>query len=82
MRQIVSSVSVKAFYLNKEDIITGLREIARESLKEFPEIREIRLIGSLAKGEETGLSDVDIFLLVDSKEKNIIEWMKPYFNFF
>lgn len=49
MRQIVSSVSVKAFYLNKEDIITGLREIARESLKEFPEIREIRLIGSLAK---------------------------------
>ncbi len=82
MRQIVSSDSVKAFWLNKVDVITKLREIARESLKEFPEIREIRLIGSLAKGEETGLSDIDMFLLVDNKEENPIERMKPYFNFF
>lgn len=82
MRQILSSGSVKAFWLNKEDVISRLKEIARESLTVFPEIREIRLLGSLAKGEETGLSDADIFLLVDSGEKNPIERMKPYFNFF
>lgn len=82
MRQVISSGSVRAFYLNKEDIINKLSKIAKESLNKFHEIREVRLIGSLAKGEETGLSDIDIFLVVDNEEKNPIERMKPYFNFF
>jgi len=73
---------VKAFWLNKESILCRLREITMESLTAFPEIREVRLFGSFAKGEETGLSDIDIFLLVDSGEKNPVERMKPYFNFF
>ncbi len=82
MRQVISSGSVRAFYLNKEDIINKLIETAQESLNKFPEIREVRLIGSLAKGEETGLSDIDIFLVADNEERNPIERMKPYFNFF
>jgi len=48
----------------------------------FPEIQEVRLIGSIAKGENTGLSDVDIFILVDNANDNPIERIKPYFNFF
>jgi predicted nucleotidyltransferase len=83
MRQIVFSGSVRAIYLNREEVIKRLKEIADEALKAFPVIKEIRLFGSLAKGEESGLSDVDILILLsESKEKNPLERLKPYFNFF
>lgn len=82
MRQIVSSGSVKGIYLNREEVIKRLKEISGEALKVFREIKEIRLFGSIAKGEESGLSDVDIFILLsESKEKNSLERLKPYFNF-
>jgi predicted nucleotidyltransferase len=73
---------VKAVYLNKKEAMKRLREVSGEALSSFPEIREIRLFGSLAKGEETGLSDADIFILTESREKNPIERIRPYFNFF
>lgn len=83
MRQIVSSGSVRGIYLNKERVIKRLNEISDEALKEFPLIKEIRLFGSIAKGEESGLSDVDIFILLsESNEKNPLERLKPYYNFF
>jgi len=83
MRQIVSSGSVRAIYLNREEVINRLKEVSDEALKTFPVIKEIRLFGSIAKGEESGLSDVDIFVLLsESKERNPFERLKPYFSFF
>lgn len=82
MRQTISSGSVRAIFLNREEVLKKLREISGEALAVFPEIKEIRLFGSLAKREETGLSDIDIFLLIESEQKNPIERMKPYFGFF
>jgi len=82
MRQVRSSGSVKAFYLPRDALLTRLRQVSSEALKQFPELLEIRLFGSLARGEETGLSDVDLFLLVVSDEKNPLERMKPYYHFF
>jgi len=73
---------VKAVFLNREEALKRLREISEEALTVFPEIKEIRLFGSLSKGEETGLSDADIFIVTLSEEKNPIERMKPYFSFF
>jgi predicted nucleotidyltransferase len=74
---------VKAFYWNREGLLERLHEATDEAMRRFPEISEIRLFGSLAQGTETGLSDVDIFvLLTESAEKNPIERMKPYYSFF
>ena len=82
MRQVISSGSVKAFFLNREEILKRLLAISKDSSRMFPEIQEVRLIGSIARGENTGLSDVDIFILVDNAHDNPIERIKPYFNFF
>jgi len=82
LRRIISSGSVKAVYLDRKKALQRIREVSAQAAGKFPEIMEIRLFGSLAKGEETGLSDIDIFLLVESAEKNPIERMKPYFMFF
>ena len=48
MRQTVSSGSVKAIRINKEELIERLKSVCLEARKEFPEIKEIWLIGSLA----------------------------------
>jgi len=82
MRQIESSGSVKAFYLDKEAVLQRLREVSEEAFAVFPELREIRLFGSLAKGEHTGLSDVDILVVVESAQKDPLEMARPYFSFF
>jgi predicted nucleotidyltransferase len=74
---------VKAIYWDKEALLARLHEVSGEALQQFPEIVEIRLVGSMAQGTETGLSDVDLFLwLSESAEENPLERMKPYYSFF
>ncbi len=81
MRQIISTPSVKAFYLNRELLLEKIRKVCLKAVQEFCNIRKIILYGSLARHEETGLSDVDLFFLIDSEEDNPLEMMKPYFFF-
>ena len=82
MRQTSSSGSAKATWLDREKAIEVLKGLAAEAGAAFPEIREIRLFGSVAKGEQTGTSDIDIFIITESPEKNPIERMRPYYQFF
>lgn len=82
MRQVISSGSVKAIWINREDILKILRKVSEDASREFSEIKEIRLFGSLAKGEETGLSDIDIFIVAERQDPNPVERIKRYFSFF
>jgi predicted nucleotidyltransferase len=82
MRRIISLNSVKAFYLNRDKIIKKLHEAAGEAMLFFPEIKEIRLVGSVARGEHTGLSDIDLFIVMDKGGENALERAKPYYQFF
>jgi predicted nucleotidyltransferase len=80
MRQIISFNSAKGFYIDKNKIIYQLREISNKLIKKFPEIKEIHLFGSLANNNYTGLSDIDLLIIIqDSKEKNPLERVKPYY---
>jgi len=82
MRQIISYGSVKTIYIDREKVLKELKKVAEEALKNFPEIKEIILFGSFAKGEQTGLSDLDIFIVAENQPLNPFERIKPYFNFF
>ncbi|MFN3739053.1 MAG: nucleotidyltransferase domain-containing protein [Thermodesulfovibrionales bacterium] len=82
MRQIISSGSVKAFFLDREKVLKKLKDASMEASQIFPEIQEIRLFGSFARGENTGLSDIDLFILTDHAEGNPVERIKPYFRYF
>ncbi len=82
MRRITSLDSVKAFYLDRNKLIKELQKAAGEAMLLFPEIQEIRLVGSVARGEQTGLSDVDLFIAVDNSEEDVVERIKPYYRFF
>lgn len=82
MRQIRSSGSVKAISLDRDEVIRRLRDVAREALGTFPELQEVRFIGSLATGSHTGVRDVDLLLRAKAISRNPLEAMKPYFFFF
>ncbi len=82
MRKIRSSGSVKAISLDRDEVLRRLREAAAEALEVFPELQEVRLIGSLATGTHTGTSDVDLLLWVAEVPGNPLEAMKPYYFFF
>ncbi len=82
MRRILSSGSVKAIFLDPDEFLRRLREVAAEALEAFPELQEVRLIGSLAAGTATGTSDVDLLLRVKEIAGNPLEALKPYFFFF
>mgnify|MGYP006291178261 CR=1 FL=1 len=79
----ISSGSVTAFFLDRKELVNQLKGVCREAIDHFPECLEIRLFGSIASETHTGLSDVDIFILVDkNRHSNPLERMRPYFNFF
>lgn len=82
MRQIGSFGSVKAISLDRDEVIRRLREAAAEAMEAFPQLLEVRLIGSLATGTHTGTSDVDLLLRVGEPAGNPLEIMQPYFDFF
>lgn len=82
MRQIRSSGSVKAISLDRSELIRRLREVAKEALNVFPELEEVRLIGSLASGTHTGLSDIDLFLRLRKVSGDPLDSAKPYYFFF
>ncbi|MGB9677386.1 MAG: nucleotidyltransferase domain-containing protein [Candidatus Ratteibacteria bacterium] len=82
MRQIVSSGSAKGIFLKRNEILKKLKEISKIAIKKFPEIKDIRVFGSFAKKEETGLSDIDILIISEFENKSHLEVAKKYFNFF
>jgi predicted nucleotidyltransferase len=73
---------VKAISLDREHVLRRLKEIVEEASRVFLEIVEVRLFGSLAKGEETGLSDADLLIVTKGGKEKPVERMKPYFSFF
>ncbi len=82
MRQIISSGSVKAISIDRESVLRRLKEVAEEASRVFPSIVEVWLFGSLARGEETGVSDADLLIVTEGEMENSVERMKPYFSFF
>lgn len=82
MRRIRSSGSVRAISLDRDEVLRQLREVAAEALETFPELQEVWLIGSLARGTHTGTSDVDLLLRVTENSGNLLEAVRPYFMFF
>jgi len=81
MRQIQSSGSVKAFFLNRDELIEKTKGVAQEAGSVFPHIQEILLFGSLARHEETGLSDIDLCIIARNLPCNPIYRLKLFYSF-
>lgn len=84
MRQTPSSASVKVIYPDRDAILKRLKKIAARIKARHPEVFEIRLFGSLARGDYTAASDVDLILVLDdcaeSDPHRRILMFLPYFD--
>jgi predicted nucleotidyltransferase len=64
VQPLPSSNSVKLISLDRERLLAQVREAAGRVRTAHPEVAEVRLFGSLARGDATGLSDVDLLIVL------------------
>lgn len=78
------SASVRIFSLPREALLTRLRQISARLRAERPEVLDVRLFGSLARGDATAFSDVDLLILTQADDEpdpiqRILRYL-PYFD--
>lgn len=69
---------VRVFRLNREAAIAALRDGARVLLAERPEVLEVRLFGSLRKGQAGPGSDADVLIILEGSAKSFIDRIPDY----
>ncbi len=68
LRQI-SSGSVKIISLDRDELWARLRAIARRIKRDHNNVLDVRVFGSIARGDHVGTSDVDVLVvLADAPE--------------
>jgi predicted nucleotidyltransferase len=83
MLRVRSFDSVKVISLDRDKLFTRLEQIARKIVMERGEVKEVRLFGSLARGDQVGTSDVDILLILEnSLVYSPLEQVRDYYPYF
>jgi predicted nucleotidyltransferase len=84
MRQVTSKGSAKAFFLDRDAVLNRLRIAAQEALRLFPEVAEVLLFGSLADDTHTGLSDIDLAVVLAASSASVdpLERARPFHRHF
>ena len=70
--------SVRVRYLDRDAVLASLRELATRLGSERPEIQEIRLFGSLARGQRNPFADADLLIVLDASDLPIRERLAHY----
>jgi uncharacterized protein len=73
---------VRVFRLNQELVRSRLRAAATRLLLERPEVVEIRLFGSLARGDAGPSSDADLLIIVRNGAGGFFERAQPLAPYF
>lgn len=76
--QTPSSASVKIFWLDSRKTIEELTAAVRQMNAERPEIEEVWLFGSLARGEATPGSDADLLVILSSSAEHFLDRIPRY----
>jgi predicted nucleotidyltransferase len=69
--------NVRVFRLDREGLIARLRECARDLLDRRPDVVEVRLFGSLARGDAHPGSDADLFVVLRDGAGSFLERLAP-----
>jgi len=73
---------VKVRFLNRDEIFYRLVDIAKRLLAKESNVIEVSLFGSLAKGNYTPRSDIDIFILLNENSKKFIDRIPGFLDYF
>jgi predicted nucleotidyltransferase len=73
---------VKVTFLKIEPILAGLQERAQRLLASHPEVLEVGLFGSLAKGNYAPGSDADLLLILESDPRRFVDRIPEFLEHF
>lgn len=68
-----SSASVKVFWLDRPHLIERLKSAAQALIEQHPEIEQIVLFGSLARGDAVPASDADLLIVVSHSTEPFLD---------
>ena len=74
--------NVRVFRLDRDGVIGRLRERARELLEQRADVVEVRLFGSLARGDAHPGSDADLFIILRDGAGPFLERLAPLARMF
>ena len=74
--------NVRVFRLDREGVIGRLRERARDLLERRADVVEVRLFGSLARGEAHPGSDADLFVVLRDGAGPFLDRLTPLARMF
>jgi len=64
-------------------VLARLRAIARRIREARPEVAEVRVFGSLARGDQVGSSDVDVLIVLhEPLPGDLIEQIRAFYTYF
>ena len=73
-----SSTSVKIHWLDSQRITEELKIVAKQMKARHPEIEQVLLFGSLARGDAVPGSDADLFVILSSANRPFLERIPRY----
>jgi predicted nucleotidyltransferase len=83
MLQHRSFDSVEIISLDRDKVLDALRRVARRIRAQHPEVVDVRVFGSLARGDQVGTSDVDILIVLEDGElEDPIERIQRFYPYF
>jgi predicted nucleotidyltransferase len=77
-----SSGSVEITSVDRPALLAGLRERAARLAREHPEVADVYLFGSFARGNFTPESDVDLLIVVDQTDAPFLQRPDAYRDVF
>jgi predicted nucleotidyltransferase len=73
-----SSTSVRVRYLDRDAVLAAIHDLAARIGAERSEVSEIRLFGSLARGERNPYADADWLVVVDASALSLRDRIPVY----
>ena len=74
--------SVTVFWLDREAAVEELTRAARALVEDDPNVRSVRLFGSLMTGKATAASDADLLLVLEESDLPLLDRPARYSRFF
>jgi predicted nucleotidyltransferase len=83
MLQHRSFDSVEIMSIDRNKVLDALRGVARQIRALHPEVLDVRVFGSLARGDQVGTSDVDVLIVLEDGEPgDPIEQARRFYPYF
>jgi predicted nucleotidyltransferase len=73
-----SSPSVKVTFTNREQILKALENLIQEWTQQHPELEQVILFGSFARGDYFPASDVDVLLILEKSDESLLTRIRKF----